>query len=155
MQVIKIKDIITVIHEGWRFTGKQGRVEEIVEDGNKDGPIGVSFPAYYGRILDYPYEPGNIVRFQRDDLKINDRDEPQDISRKQLYDFLFGRSMWHSEYLLDYPLMIGFTECMHKGCEKKVVARIIINCHGVISEADVCKDHMGYHGHNCDGFPYK
>jgi len=155
MPDLKINDIVTVVHPEWRFTGKQGQVVEIVEDGNEDGPIGVRFPEYYSHLFAYPDKPDTIVRFQISDLKRNTRDDPQDINLRQLGGILFGSSMWHTIYCLGKPLMIGFTDCMHEGCSEKALVRIMVNCFGTVCEADVCKEHFEYHGRNCDGFPFK
>lgn len=156
MQEFRVNDFVTVIHEGWVFTGKQGQIKEIVNDGNEDGPIGVAFPEYYGYLLDpSDYKPGDIVRFEEIDLKLLTRNDPQDINHEQLVNLFFNSDMWHSFLGLDMPFMIGFTRCMHEDCDKLVVMRIMVNCHGTVSEADVCPKHATYHGRNCDGFPYK
>jgi hypothetical protein len=152
MTKLTVGAIVTVIHQGWRFTGKQGRVVEIIEDGNEDGPVGVIFPNYYGRLLDYPYKPGDAMRFQEADLKEITRGDLQDITMEQICDILFGR-MWHNVSTIQQPLMVGFGLCMHVDCEKLVMARILVNCHGSVAEFDVCNDHMHYHGRNNDGFP--
>ena len=154
MLKLKTGHIATVTLQNSRFTKNQGRVEEVGSD-HEDGPIGLSFPGYcrylfddrsYGKI-------GTIVYFEESELRKNGRDDPQDIDLDQLCDILFGRSMWSCREIYDRPLMIGFTKC--EGCDKTVVARILVNNHGTVSEIDVCKDHLEYHGRNCDGFPFK
>ncbi len=155
MSNLLVGSIVTVVLPNTRFTGKQGRVSVIVEDGNEDGPIGLVFPGYYKHLFDFPNGPNTVVRFTVEDLRLNTRDDKQDINSEQICDVLFGRRMWSIIYSIEQPLMIGFNECMHEACKKLVAARIMVNCWGTVSEVDVCKQHIDWHGRNCDGFPFK
>ena len=135
-----------------KYNGKQCRVVHTNSE-DEEGPIGVVFPAYYN--LFYPPDsPDSVVHLRARELRKLGRDDFQDRSVEQICDLLFG-SMWSNMWLLDEPLMIGFTECPHEGCKDTVVARIMVNNHGTASEIDVCKKHVEYHGRNCDGFPMK
>ncbi len=154
MSGLSAGDVVTITLPDTRFTGKQGVVVNILNDGNPDGPIGVRFPEYYKFLFDFPNKPDTVIRFTEADLKKNTRDDKQDITQEQLCDVLFGK-MWHSIYSLKRPLMIGFRDCTHKNCSNKVAMRIMVNCHGTVQEIDVCKNHVEYHGRNCDDFPHK
>lgn len=146
---LRVGDIITVIADNLRFTGKQGRVEKFFSDGHTDGPIGVRFPHYYRGLFDYG-GVDNIVRFQFEELRKNNRDDRQDITQEKICDILFGSNMWHTILLIDKPLLIGFSECMFQQCEKNAITLILFNCHGVVHEAHACQDHMRYHACNTD-----
>lgn len=135
-----------------QYNGKQCRVVH-TNSKSKEGPIGVVFPAYYN--LFYPHEsPDMVIHFRIRELRKLGRDDPQDRSVEEMCTLLFGR-MWTNVWVRDKPLMVGFDECPHEGCDKTVVARIMVNNHGTVSEIDVCKEHVEYHGRNCDGFPMK
>lgn len=152
MAKLEVGDIATVILRDSRFYGKQGRVD-VADGGHQpDGPIGLFFPKYYSGLFDH-FDKLGLIYFKRNELRKNGRGDPQDVDLRQLCDILFGKSMWSMVLQLDSPLMIGFTKCA--GCDKTVVARIMVNNHGTVSEIDVCADHSKYHGRNCDGFPLK
>lgn len=155
MSTLAVGDIVTIIHPNWRFTGKQGKIVEIINDGNEEGSIGVCFPKYYQFLFDHPDNANTVLRFEVSDLQKNSRDDKQDITVAQLCDMLFGSHMWHSIYVINQPLMIGFSDCMLRGCDSQAIMRIMLNCHGTVSEVDVCREHLGYHGCNADGLAFK
>ena len=150
--VVDMSEAHPIPYPDSKYNGKQGRIVH-THSKDEEGPIGVVFPEYYNLFYS-PDPPGSVVHFQPDELKKLGRDDPQDRSVEEMCTLLFGR-MWTNVWLLDKPLMIGFDECPHEGCDKTVVARIMVNNHGTVSEIDVCKKHMEYHGRNCDGFEMK
>ena len=152
---LEIGNYVTVIGQDfWPFTDKQGRIAEIEYDGDSDGPIGVKFPEYYRDLWNNPFDSSDntVVRFEINELRW---DSKEIIPLKYQCDILFGRSMWHSFFSLTDPVKIGKSFCMHECYNELVVKRILVNCWGSVSEADVCADHTEWHGRNCDGFPYK
>ncbi len=150
---VAVGNIVLITYPKGKFTGKQGKVVEISDDNHKDGPIGVIFPEYYTDLFMHP-DFGSIVRFEEDDLEKVDASGEQNISLELRLKILFG-NMVNYYFPLEHSLIIGHTDCMHQGCVKKAVARIMVNCHGSVSDVDVCEDHFEWHGRNCDGFPYK
>ncbi|MEX0930331.1 MAG: hypothetical protein WDZ79_01490 [Candidatus Paceibacterota bacterium] len=66
---------------------------------------------------------------------------------------LWGRR-FHSLYLLKDPFD-PHKLCMHEGCPNACAQRILVNCWGVVSNADVCDEHARLHGWCMDAFPYR
>lgn len=147
------------------YQGKQGEVMVIADDEHKDGPIGVKFPAWYEivdphffdnqRFTNTVEDNDSVIRFERNELRVDSGWRQPEIPDEQLCDLLFGRSMWHTRYNLKAPFIPGYRVCQYKDCSKKAFLRIIVNCWGVITEYDVCSEHAVWHGRNCDGFPAK
>ncbi|MEX0918476.1 MAG: hypothetical protein WDZ85_00690 [Candidatus Paceibacterota bacterium] len=150
---IRVGSIVRVINDAFRFFGYQGVVVKIAHDENPDGPVGVQFPTWYGRIFDYPDPLNSVVRLDVNDLRVEERfDEiPLDVFLKRL----FGRMGVWTVNRPSYPLIPGDTECMHEGCEEKAWFAILVNVFGAVTEFYTCPDHTHYHGVCCDGFPMK
>lgn len=150
--VLVVGNIVTVVHPDWIFTDKQGVVVEIVEnDGNKDGPIGVQFPTWYGRLFDYPDNPTTVIRFEAEDLQLNEsfRKIPLDDFLKRL----FGKMGVWSSWEPTLPLMPGDSDCMYEGCAKKAYFEAWVNVWGAARKFYFCGEHACYHGRCSDDFP--
>lgn len=161
---IRVGSIVTVQldpqkYANSKFQGKQGEVVLIADDGNKEGPVGVKFPGWYKIIdwqfFDFDLPRDAVVRFEKNELRVDERWRQPEISDQLLCDLLFGRSMWHTRYVSKEPFIPGYRECQHESCKKPAILRILVNCWGVVSDWDVCAEHAAFHGRNCEEFPAK
>jgi hypothetical protein len=177
MVSLHVGDIVTVSCNNRRFNRKQALIVGVNQDTDCGGPYGVLFPYYYDNVFIYPDDPSTIFDFWPGDLRKNTRHDEQDISDEDLAELLRGVDMeiFDSEQglsdqerccklfsedncislnLLESPLMIGFSKCMHEGCENAVVGRIMVKHHNLVFECDVCADHLILHGSDNDDFPF-
>lgn len=150
-------DIVTVLNKkgvGDLYAGKQGQVERIVKDNDPDGPVEVWFPDWYAHIgsddfavhlndlrikAEDPSKVKMLVRFRESDLSKDFfwREPFKTIQEKMRY--MFG-DMSSGLRALKHPFFPGESGCMHKGCEKKAIARIWICIHGTVYEYDACTE---------------
>jgi hypothetical protein len=146
-------NVVTVVHPDWRFTGLQGVVVGIEEDGNEGGPIGVRFPSWHRHLFDFPSKPDTIVRFVAEDLRVDK--ELEDPSHEDYLKILFGQMAVYNAYEPNFPLVVGDSICMYEGCEKHAFFKIWVNCWGAASAYYVCGEHACHHGYCMDAFPCK
>lgn len=151
---LEVDDVVTITNPKCPdFFEKQGVIVEIQDDGNKDGSIGVQFPPWKKYLFQYPDGPDTIVRFEKSDLRKDERLILPD--HEQTAELLFrGLAVWEVRWP-KMPLVPGRTECMHEGCEKKAWFEAWVNIWGVVHIFYVCGDHASYHGKATEDFPEK
>ena len=145
-----IGNIVTVTLVDSIFHGTQGEVVEIKDDGDEDGNIGVMPGPDGERYLGYcRNDSERIVRYEESDLRLDN-----DWTAENRTHRLFGNN-WHHVYTFSLPLDPE-QDCMHKDCDNKRSARIMVNIWGTVCEFDVCDSHRDeWHGNCADEFPFK
>lgn len=131
--------IVTVVGGETSYEDEQGRVVEVCNDGDEDGPIGVLFRRE--QIMHYVHAPSQqVVRFLPSDLRVDD-----EWCVKELAIRIYG-NMFHSLTDLTIPFDAR-NVCMHDGCDEVVIGRAMMNSWGTIIRRDLCLKHYSrYHG---------
>lgn len=135
---LQIGDIVTVIDEDLMLFNHQGKIVEIEDDEDEDGPIGVRFSRSSRSVFGIDWRNENLIRFLEKQLR---KDDDWTLENQAIQKF--GTRMWHTLYEAPWP----FSEqnlCMseeHMGEIPNATKRILINYVGSIYPIDVCKDH--------------
>ncbi len=148
---LKIGDVVTVTDEELMLFDHQGKIVEIEDDGNEDGPIGVRFSKSSRSMFGVDWRSDNLIRFSEKELRKDD-----DWSLKNQAIEKFGTRMWHTLYEAPWP----FSEqnlCMsedHKQNVPHATKRILINFVGSVYPIDVCKEHEHFDGKCGESWPF-
>lgn len=148
---LQIADIVTVIDEDLMCFNQQGKVIEIKEDGNEDGPIGVRFGPSARYLFSGDWRPDNLVWYQEKELR-----KDAELTLENQVIEKFGTRMWHTFYDTPFP----FSEqnlCMseeHIDDVPKASKRILINFVGSVYPIDVCKEHEHFDGKCAESWPF-
>lgn len=135
-------DVFIIGEKNTIFHKKNGTVKEILPSGK----VSVDFHKEFSFIFGFEYNQGKTTwEFEPQDLKKFILDEEPAVKVER---------MFHRHYRTLYTLTYKFSTenlCMHDGCTKKAVKRILYNQWGTVCEYDVCEEHNkdGYCG---DGF---
>lgn len=128
------------------FYGKNGTVKEVLENGK----VIVHFHKEFSYIFGSEYDEGKTTHeFDSEDLEKFNLDEFPKTKIERIF-----KNLWHHLFRIPYNFSPE-NLCMHKDCEKNATKRILFNCHGSVSEYDVCEKHTEFDGRCADSFPYK
>jgi hypothetical protein len=130
---IVIDSLVRVTSKETSYLGKCGKVAEIIDDGDEDGPIGVRFDRE--DIATYvSTDEECVVRFEPSELEII-----TDFPVEHIANTLFR----HSHHTVEEFTFVFSpkNDCMFEDCPQKATRRAVTNIWGRVIERDVCDEH--------------